>query len=324
MPNYFIIGGDGKQYGPVTADDLRQWIGEGRLDARSQVKAESDAEWRTLDGFPEFADLLGTPAAAPDNGDWRERDYELDIVGCISSGWELVKGNLGIFFVGVLVYFAIEMGIGMVSNIPIVGPMISLANFVISGPFMGGIFWMFLRGVRGEPAQVNDIFAGFKRSFGQLFLAVLVQGIFIGLCLLPFIIVLLLKIFGAGIHADKQLFQNDPAAAQQFIKTLTTILIATLPVLFVCAIPAMYLGTSWKFSLPLIMDKGMDFWTAMKTSFKMVNKHWWQVFGLILLISLLNLAGFIACCVGMLFTLPVGFAALMFAYETIFGRRKTD
>ena len=33
MATYTIIGGDQKEYGPVTGDDLRQWMAEGRLNA---------------------------------------------------------------------------------------------------------------------------------------------------------------------------------------------------------------------------------------------------------------------------------------------------
>lgn len=61
---YIIIGGDGKEYGPVSGSDLRQWIAEERLDAQSLAKAESDAEFRPLATFPEFADAFG--AKAPD------------------------------------------------------------------------------------------------------------------------------------------------------------------------------------------------------------------------------------------------------------------
>jgi len=55
---YLIVGGDGKEYGPVSGADLRQWISEERLNVWSQVKAESDAEFRPLSTFPEFADLF--------------------------------------------------------------------------------------------------------------------------------------------------------------------------------------------------------------------------------------------------------------------------
>jgi hypothetical protein len=74
---YTIIGGDGKEYGPITEADLRKWISEGRLNAQSLAKAESDAEFRTLATFPEFAAVLGTaaptiPGIAPVLGTGRE------------------------------------------------------------------------------------------------------------------------------------------------------------------------------------------------------------------------------------------------------------
>lgn len=64
MANYKVIGGDLKQYGPVSAEDLRKWIADGRLNAQSLVQVHGDIEWRQLSTFPEFADLLaGKPAA---------------------------------------------------------------------------------------------------------------------------------------------------------------------------------------------------------------------------------------------------------------------
>ncbi|HTB82532.1 MAG TPA: DUF975 family protein [Candidatus Sulfotelmatobacter sp.] len=335
MANYYIIGGDGKEYGPITEADIRLWIAEGRLNAQTSTRTDADTNWRPLGAFPEFAALPQTPptiapppsasgnfSAGATSTDYLNRDYEIDLGGCISRGWDLVKGNFSVFFVGALVYFLIEGAIGGLSNIPLVGPVFSIANFVISGPLMAGLYWMFLRGVRNEPAEVGDIFEGFKRSFGQLFLAVLVQSIFLGLCLMPYLVVLGLKFVRSGIHFDPHAIQGDPAAAQEFMKNIMGMLFGTLPVLLVCAIPAMYLATSWKFTLPLILDKRMDFWTAMKTSFKMVNRHWWQIFGLIVLVGLLNVGGVIACCIGLLLTAPIGYAAEMFAYETIFGERK--
>jgi hypothetical protein len=65
MANYIIIGGDQKEYGPITADDVRKWIAEGRLNEHSRMKAESDAEFRPLSAFPEFANAFGAPAPMP-------------------------------------------------------------------------------------------------------------------------------------------------------------------------------------------------------------------------------------------------------------------
>jgi uncharacterized membrane protein len=335
MPNYFIIGGDGKEYGPIAEADIRLWISEGRLNAQSSARTDAVPNWRPLGTFPEFAAQFQTPptiappAAASGNfsagatsTDFLNRDYEIDLGGCIARGWDLLKGNFSVFFVGPLIYFMIEAVIYGLTNIPFLGPIFNIVNFVVSGPLIAGVLWMFLRGVRGEPAQVDDIFEGCKRSFGQLFLATLVQGIFIMLCLAPFFIVFGIRFIHAGIHFDPAALQHDTTAALDFLRQILGILLTTLPLLLVCAVPVIYLSTCWSFTLPLILDQRTDFWSAMKTSFKMVNKHWWQIFGLNVLINLLNVAGVMACCVGYLFTAPIGYAAKMSAYETIFGERK--
>jgi uncharacterized membrane protein len=327
MATYTIIGGDQKEYGPVSADDVRLWIADGRLNEHSLAKVEGDAEFRPLGKILEFAGVFSTsainglPTAFSSSTDWLERDYDLDIGGCISRGWELLKSNMGVLFVGALVYILIEGAIGILAQIPLIGALFSIANFIIAGPLIGGVFYLFIRAIRREPAEVGDIFSGFRRAFGQLFLGVFIQGLLVGLCLVPFIVVLVIKLI-PHISQLQHLQSGTPPDAET-ISALKSILFTALPVAFLCAIPATYLSVSWKFTLPLIVDKRMNFWTAMKTSRKMVAKHWWLIFGLIILISLVNLAGFCACCVGMLFTIPIGIAALMFAYETIFGKSQT-
>ena len=63
---YKIIGADQKQYGPVSADDLRQWIAEGRINAQSLIQAEGQTDWRPLSSFPEFATAAQPiPSGAP-------------------------------------------------------------------------------------------------------------------------------------------------------------------------------------------------------------------------------------------------------------------
>ena len=52
---YKIIGGDKKEYGPVSADDLRHWIAEGRLSPQSLIQAEGSSEWKPLAAFAEFS-----------------------------------------------------------------------------------------------------------------------------------------------------------------------------------------------------------------------------------------------------------------------------
>jgi len=61
---YYIIGGDGKTYGPKPDREIREWIREGRLNATSNIATEGSEDWRPLSDFPEFANDLN-PAAAP-------------------------------------------------------------------------------------------------------------------------------------------------------------------------------------------------------------------------------------------------------------------
>ncbi len=60
---YKLIGADGREYGPIPAEILRQWIAEGRANAMTRVLPESGTEWRTLAELPEFAGALGAAAA---------------------------------------------------------------------------------------------------------------------------------------------------------------------------------------------------------------------------------------------------------------------
>jgi len=62
---YKIIGGDGKEYGPVSADDVRQWIAEGRANGQTRVQAEGSADWQPLGSLPEFGLSPDTAAPAP-------------------------------------------------------------------------------------------------------------------------------------------------------------------------------------------------------------------------------------------------------------------
>jgi hypothetical protein len=55
---YKIIGTDQKEYGPITSDQVRQWIAEGRLNGQSPTQAAGESGWKPLSMFPEFADIL--------------------------------------------------------------------------------------------------------------------------------------------------------------------------------------------------------------------------------------------------------------------------
>lgn len=61
---YKIIGADQKEYGPVSAEQLRQWLAEGRVNIQTQVLPEGATEWKALGDLPEFAGASPTPIPA--------------------------------------------------------------------------------------------------------------------------------------------------------------------------------------------------------------------------------------------------------------------
>jgi len=58
---FTIIGGDGREYGPVSVDQVRVWINSGRANLDTQAKTLGTAEWRRLGDFAEF----GSPDELP-------------------------------------------------------------------------------------------------------------------------------------------------------------------------------------------------------------------------------------------------------------------
>src|SRR5437899_7521148 len=64
---YKIQGADQRQYGPVSADTLRQWIAEGRIIGSTLIQPEGATDWRPASQFPEFEEALRA-APAPAGG----------------------------------------------------------------------------------------------------------------------------------------------------------------------------------------------------------------------------------------------------------------
>src|SRR5438552_9032453 len=62
---YRIIGADQREYGPISADQVRAWIAQARLNARTLARLEESVGWKPLSDFPEFAQALMQTGAVP-------------------------------------------------------------------------------------------------------------------------------------------------------------------------------------------------------------------------------------------------------------------
>jgi uncharacterized RDD family membrane protein YckC len=62
---YTILGTDGKEYGPVTAGNVIEWIRDGRANLQTRAKLDRANEWKTLGDFAEFSGRDPVVAVAP-------------------------------------------------------------------------------------------------------------------------------------------------------------------------------------------------------------------------------------------------------------------
>jgi GYF domain 2 len=215
MPTYTIIGGDEKQYGPVSDDELRQWIAEGRLSFQSLVLVEGGTEWKPLATFPEFAAALGSQAAArppvasapADPAQWANqilaREPELRMTECLRGGFSFLSSNTGFVFGAVFVVWLLN---AVMMFTPFIG---GIAHWLLGGVLMGGLYLACLRRSRGDPASLTNVFDGFKLCFVQLMLAgaltKLLEQIGLAFCILPGIYLLVAWAFVFPLVADKRL-----------------------------------------------------------------------------------------------------------------------
>jgi hypothetical protein len=322
---YRVIGGDKKEYGPATADEMRLWIADGRLSSQSLVWAEGSAEWRPLANFAEFADALRAQVVhTPAEGATTPRDGRLDIGRCLARSRDLLTANFGLLLGATLLIWCVGL-VSLVGHIMIAyvgfipglaaGSIVGLAYWIIQGVLQGGLCLVFLQRIRGQPASVSVAFSGFRVGFAQLALAGVVSS-----------------------------------------------LLSSLGICF-CLLPWVYLSIAWLFSVPLVADKRLEFWSAMELSRKVVTKVWFEVFGVTVLAFLPSILVYLFAQFVMsapqetlsastppdigklmemmtqmaksslpfvllikfvfLLNLPFGLGALMYAYEDLFGARTT-
>ncbi len=209
---YKILGVDGKEYGPATAEAVIQWIHEGRATAATHVKLGTAAEWKPLSDFPEFATALGAKAAAGPPpltgapplaggdsailaGQILARGYGISPGHCIERSWGLLKRHFWLLLGATFV-------VHIIRGVPLVG-------WLLSGVLTGGLFFLYLRLIRGQTAEFSDAFHGFNQSFLQLFLAGIVTSLLTGvgfaLCVIPGIYLAVAWLLAEPLVIDRNL-----------------------------------------------------------------------------------------------------------------------
>jgi len=319
-PSFKIVGGDGKEYGPIDLTTLQQWAREGRVAGSTQVWDSRTGNWQPAAQIAELATAFVAPppapaatapaaesATAPAPGveladQVLQRGYTVAFGDWLRQGWDFFKANMGFALGACWIVFGLSFGASAIGMIPCFGAVAQLAfNVVVQPVLIGGVWYVLLQRRRGQPATVGSVFDGFKLFFAQSILVNLIMALIILATVIPGAVV-------AGIGG----------VALKSQEVIGGLLIAVGMLL--ALVPVFYLSICYAFAMPLVVDRRMQFWPALETSRRVVARHWFAVFAYSLMVGLLSLLGLLACIVGIIFTLPMCFCMFVVAYDNIFGR----
>ena len=136
MSQYKIIGGDGKEYGPISFDQVQRWTKEGRANAQTMIRTDTNSKWVPLGRCPEFASLTGGPPVVNPNINQPIAGHGLVMPRNPNAKSKIAAGILGILLPGTGIhrFYLGFFGIGIAQI---------LANLFC----LTGVLWGFVEGL---------------------------------------------------------------------------------------------------------------------------------------------------------------------------------
>jgi uncharacterized membrane protein len=214
-------------------------------------------------------------------------------VECLKAGWELLQGQYWLFVAMALIGFMIG------SAVPL---------GILMGPMMCGLYLAFFRKRRGEPIEFGTLFKGFD-YFANSVVAAILHAIPIFAVVIPAYF-----FFYVGLIVSLTALGDEPGPAGA-IGVFLSFAVSILVVFSVIVV----LTIGFTFSYPLIVDRRMQGFDAVKLSFKAAMSNFWRLLALVILCALVNAVGVMLCYVGVFLTLPITYAAVAVSYEQVFG-----
>ncbi|HKP82636.1 MAG TPA: DUF975 family protein [Pyrinomonadaceae bacterium] len=221
----------------------------------------------------------------------------VDPVECIKAGWELVKPQywlfVGMTFVAFFIGSAVPFGILM-------------------GPLMCGIYLTCFARRRGEPVEFGLLFKGFD-FFVPSLVATLLHALPIVAILIPtYVLFYASMVLALVAQGDNP----NPIALLGVLGTFSLIIVVVVLLII-------FVSVGFTFAYPLIVDRRLRGWDAVKLSFKAAMANFWRLLAMGLLTGVMAMVGMAFCYVGMYLVFPISYGAIASAYEQVFGLAHT-
>jgi hypothetical protein len=101
-----------------------------------------------------------------------------------------------------------------------------------------------------------------------------------------------------------------------FLSSLLILAFSVVGLIFLI-VPGLVILAMYMFTFHFMVDRSLDFWTAMESSRKLVSRDYFGFVLFGLLLGLINFAGLLFFGIGLLVSLPVSWLALARAYEDL-------
>jgi hypothetical protein len=147
---YKVQGSDGKEYGPVSVDVLRQWVSQRRVTGQTLVQPVGASDWRPVSSIPELAVLTGGPVSSTTLPSLPPRPTSTTpFPGVVprTSGLaisSLILGILGIITCGISSLVGIILGSVALAQIKKSGGQLKGEGLAIAGLCVSGLFLLFV------------------------------------------------------------------------------------------------------------------------------------------------------------------------------------
>lgn len=159
------------------------------------------------------------------------------------------------------------------------------------------------------------------RNIGSVMSYSFLQNMVISVATMP----MMMGIFILGLRRAADAPLSVVSIAHYYDKTIPLAL--TLALMYVICIigfvllviPGIYLSVAYYMAMPLVVEKGLGPWEALETSRQAISKRWFSVFGLCVLVGLINMLGGLALGIGLIWTVPFTAIAFGILYRNMFG-----
>ena len=320
-----FVNRDRQNLGQFTEEEISAGLGSGRFLPSDLAWKEGMESWQPLSSFaglvpPRAVSMTPVPPPVLQSGPAPAlQPGKIDFNECFSAAWECFQANWLMCVLGTLIFYEITMvvqipmqfaqvvfenftrhgsspQIGIIIAISVVFLFFTLVGTGVSSILSAGFLFFFIEALRTGKANVEHVFAGFRRSnWVQLLLAMAVW--------IAAVFIVVFVILTPGIILTTVMKSSVPAV---------------ISAVLVC-IPIFYLMPAISFVFPLIVDKHLGFREAITTSLKTVHGQWFQTFGLLILVGLITVVGLFACCIGILASLPFAYLIWGQGYRQLFG-----